>query len=215
MNRLVTYLAISVCLLPVGCGDPGDEDGADTASWTSDALVHMPFSIHDAHGRTPTDPLTPLYEVTTCRPLVAPDGHHVTFGEFNRPTGSLSITCLPSGTRVAVKMHGLIPNGLYTVWNLSFRAPGFDPTFANVTGVGMIGPADGSGSVMIASAAGDASLSAVTPAGPLSTMGTSSECAMRSEFEWHVLAAYHIDGRKLGAKSSAAVEQAGWFAKQP
>jgi hypothetical protein len=209
MTRTTALLLAGAALVPLAC-DAGDEA---MPSLTTDSVTRMPFFVHTVEGRPPSDPGTPIYDVGTCRPVLAPDGHHVTLGEFDRASGSLSVACLPGGgTRIAVRMHGLIPRGVYSVWQVTFRDPGFEPTFANMVGSGAVGPADGTGSVMVASPTGEATLSAVTPPGRLSKMGTMGDCLMTPPLDWLVLAAYHGGARdRAELAASTPVVQTGWL----
>lgn len=85
-------------------------------------------------------PSTLLYYRRTGLPILAPDGHHITAGEFVTAKGTAVATCLNSGTEVKLSMSGLIPNALYRVWILIFKEPGFDigppPDFSNLIGGG-------------------------------------------------------------------------------
>jgi hypothetical protein len=51
-----------------------------------------------------------------CNPVTAPDGHHMTLGEFNAIEGSVRVQCLRKGTLVSIRLSGLQPFGIYTVW---------------------------------------------------------------------------------------------------
>src|SRR5262249_7496779 len=102
-------------------------------------VVHVPFFIQDANSQPPTSPGTPLFEARQHNPILAPDGHQVTLAEFNAVSGYVSVQCLNGGTHVTVHLANLIPKGVYTIWNLVFKAPGFDPSFANLIGLGAIG----------------------------------------------------------------------------
>ena len=147
-------------------------------------------------------------------PVVAPDGHHLTLAEFDAPQGRASVKCVQSGTHAALKLSGLIANGVYSVWVVVFKAPGFDPTFSNLIGLGSLGPNDGSANAFVADGGGEASISAITPGGPLSMLGAISSCALTGEFEFHLVAAYHIDGPTHGASlgpPGTAVEQLGFI----
>src|SRR5262249_43352155 len=81
---------------------------------------------------------------------------------------------------------------------LLFQSPGFDGTFGNLVGLGSIGAADGSANSFVADGSGAASISAITPGGPLSMAGSISGCALTGEVEFHPVAAYHIHGRTHG-----------------
>jgi hypothetical protein len=209
-------LALSVSFM-TGCGGDAASDPVVAGPVTNQDIVHVPFFIHDASGQAPTDPATQLYEARKGNPITAPDGHQVTLAEFNAVTGTATASCTAAGTKAELALHGLIPNAVYTGWNLVFKAPGFDPTFANLTGLGAAGSPDGSQNIFRSSAAGDATLSAITPAGSLSMMGSIMGCALTEEFEWHVVGAYHIDGQSHGPQmgpDGTAVEQFGFMFKR-
>jgi len=107
-------------------------------------------------------------------------------------------------------LSGLIPDGVYSIKLLTFKSPGFDGTFTNLIGLGVLGSGDGSHSSFVAGADGTGSISAITPGGPLSVFGTIAGCALTGEFEFHVVGVYHIDGRTYGgaeAPAGTAVEQ--------
>src|SRR5262249_23008122 len=110
-----------------GCGSD-----ANPTTTTNSMIVHVPFFIQDAAGQAPTDPATPLFESRAGNAVLAPDGHQVTLGEFNAPAGSASVSCGDAGTHAVLDLQGLIPGGKYSVFNLVFKDPGFDPTFANL-----------------------------------------------------------------------------------
>lgn len=217
-TSFVSTTTLSLLLtVAAGCGSSGASDQLLAGPKTDPDIVHVPFFIHDASGQTPTDPAAPLFEARMNNPIVAPDGHQVKLAEFNGATGTATVSCNASGTHAALDLHGLIPNGVYTAWNLVFKDPGFDPTFANLIGLGAVGSADGSQNVFRSTAAGDAKLSATTPGGMLSTMGSIGSCALTDEFESHVVAAYHIDGQTHGPQlgpAGTAVEQLGFMFKR-
>ena len=178
------------------------------------AIVHIPLFIRDASGNIPTDPSALIFEVRKGNPVLAPDGHQLTLAEFNAPQGRATVKCARSGTRASLKLSGLVPNGVYTVWNVVFKAPGFDPTFANLIGLGALGESDGSDNSFVADEEGEGEVSAVTPGGPLSVFGQIAACALTVEFEFHVVGAYHIDGQTHGptlGPAGNAVEQFGFI----
>ena len=49
--------------------------------------------------------------------IVAPDGHHITLGEWNQAKGSAIVSCDGSITKYSLQFTGLIPDGVYTIWN--------------------------------------------------------------------------------------------------
>jgi hypothetical protein len=208
---------LSIALLLCACGSAtftDAETAQDLAPERNAAIVHVPLFIRDASGQIPTDPNALVYEVRKGNPVLAPDGHQLTLAEFDAPSGRASVKCVQQGTHAVLELSGLIPNGVYTVWNVVFRSPGFDPTFANLIGLGAIGPGDGSANSFTADSTGAGAVSAITPGGPLSVFGSIADCALTGEFEFHLVGAYHIDGQTHGAAPGPAgtfVEQFGFI----
>jgi hypothetical protein len=167
-------------------------------------IVNVPLFIADADGNTPAEPDALIFEGRMGNPLLAPDGHQLTLAEWNAVQGSAWVECIDEGTRVILQLTGLIPNGVYTGWSVTFKAPGFvTPTLEgleeNMIGLGALGKNDGSESAFIASATGEGFISAIVPPGPLSIIpGEIGGCAL-DEFEYHVVGTYHIDGQTYGA----------------
>lgn len=153
--------------------------------------------VEDADMMPPTGDATLLFAKAGHTAVLAPNRHQVTLGEFNKVSGWADIKCINKGTHVVVHLSGLIPNGVYTMWVVPFKSPGFEETLANVIGVGALGPVDGSKNSFIASPAGTASLSAIMPAGLLSEFGSVSGC-LSSEYQVQIWGAYHIDGLTHG-----------------
>ena len=180
-------------------------------------IVNVPLFVRDAAGNaiTPqTDPSTLVYEARKNAPVLAPDGHQLTLAEFNAPRGFAIARCGKKGTESVVRLSGLVPNGVYTIWLLTFRSPGFDPTFANLIGLGAIGARDGSRNVVRATPAGTAELTVTARPGDLSFFGTITDCWIADEFEVHIVGAYHIDGLTHGATpgpDGTFVEQFGFI----
>jgi hypothetical protein len=162
-----------------------------TAPLTVD-IVHVPLFLEDASRLPPVGDNTLLWDKFGHVPIMAPDGHQVTLGEFNSVSGNAEIKCVQAGTHVVLHMKDLIPDGVYTIWVLTFKSPGFDGTFVNQIGEGALGAVDGSQNAFIASAAGTASVSVIMPAESLSEFGSVGNC-LSSEFEVHLVAAYHLD----------------------
>ncbi|SRR6266851_8102029 len=213
--RTTSFAALLLC----ACGGAVSttQSAQDLAPERNTSIVHVPLFIRDASGQIPTDPKALVYEVRRGNPVLAPDGHQLTLAEFNTPQGRASVKCVQQGTHAVLELTGLIPDGVYTVWNVVFRSPGFDPTFANLIGLGAIGEADGSHNSFIADSTGAASVSAITPGGPLSVFGSIASCALTGEFEFHLVGAYHIDGRTHGPVPGPAgtfVEQFGFMFKR-
>ncbi|MEO7801141.1 MAG: hypothetical protein ABIR81_04040 [Ginsengibacter sp.] len=165
--------------------------------------------VQDADMMPPTGDATLLFAKAGHTAVMAPDGHHITLGEFNRVSGYASIKCINKGTHVVIHLSGLIPNGVYTIWVVSFKSPGYEATLANLIGVGALGAGDGSKNSFTASAAGTGSLSAIMPAGSLSEFGSVNDC-LSTEYQVQLLGAYHIDGLTHGGSpgdESTWVEQ--------
>lgn len=216
INRIILASFGSLLTITAGCGSDDGETPLAGPKQNQD-IVHVPLFIRGATGQAPKDPTEPLYEARKNNPIMAPDGHQVTLAEFNKPTGSATVSCTKSGTRAVLDLHGLVPNSVYTAWNVVFKAPGFDPMFTNMIGLGAIGAGDGSHNMFRSSPVGDGHVEATTPGGSLSMMGAIAGCALTDEFEWHVVAAYHIDGQDHGAQlgpDGSAVEQVGFMFKR-
>ena len=165
-------------------------------------IVHVPLFIEDYNYAAPAADTAKLYESRFHNPILAPDGHQVTLGEFNAVQGTASVKCINRGTHAVINLSGLIPNGVYTIWTLTFQSPGFTPTFENLIGLGALGPNDGSHNAFTADSSGHGSVSAIIPAGSLSIFGTMTACYM-DEFEVHFVGAYHLDGQSHGPEPGA------------
>jgi hypothetical protein len=190
--RLVPWLVALASVLVAGCDHspvaptrisaaPAAPAPAVTARSTD--VVHIPFFIQDAAGQSPASASTPLFEARKRNPVLAPTGRQITLGEFTAVEGSVAVQCMPGGTQVTLQLRNLIPNGMYSIWNLVFKAPGFDPSFANLTGIGAVGAPAGTQNTFRASASGDGTLTAMTAGGPLSMQGSIGACAPADEFE--------------------------------
>ncbi len=74
-----------------------------------------------------TPPETLLFNVVappgspTCPPVLAPDGHQITLGEFRQADGRVIVKCINTGTLSVVHFSGLIPGGTYSVWQFILR----------------------------------------------------------------------------------------------
>jgi len=171
------------------------------------------------------DPSTPLSFETPAEPLAeangvrtavstdvvnipeidpANEGHAIALPDIR---GTATLRCLKKGTQLSVHMRGLRPNSVYTIWIVQFMAPGFDPTFANLIGLGSLGgqtpavPNDGYLNVFRTSATGEGQITRIHPPGDLSIFGDSPACLIDPEqlFELHVVGNYHSDGQTQGA----------------
>ena len=159
--------------------------------------THSTLTIEDAKMQPPQGENTLIWDIAGHTPVVAPDGHQLTLGEFNKAQGYGEVKCINTGTHVTLHFKGLIPNGVYTVWTVTFQPPGFEETLSNVIGIGALGPGDGSQNSFTASPAGTASLSTTMPAGTMSEFGSVGPC-LGSEFEIQFWTIYHMDGLTHG-----------------
>src|SRR5438067_5232117 len=114
---------ISLALLLCACGgvSSSSQSSQDLAPVRNQAIVHVPFFIRDASGNIPSDRAALVFEVRKGNPVVAPDGHQLTLAEFNATAGRASVKCVQQGTHAVLELTGLIPHGVYTVWNVVFR----------------------------------------------------------------------------------------------
>ena len=194
-------------LFTAGCdsNSPAEEPLAEARH---DAPLAVAFFAVDEAGQ-PIDPATvddgtPVYEIRQNNPVLTPEGEAVTWGLFSSVYGSASVRCHAGGTTISVDLRGLIPGGLYTIWNVTFSAGG------ELIGVGVVGPPDGSGNVFRASADGTGRLSATTAGGDLSMIGSIGGCALLDEAEWHLVGSYHLDDQSHGpdlGPDGTAIEQ--------
>ncbi len=176
---------------------------------TSSDIVPLPFFVRSDGGLpigADTRGNTPIYDAIVGNPILTPDGLHVTWGQWGDVAGRLRVRCERSGSRIALHLSGLIPDGVYTIWNVVFEQPGFTGEFvvpgsipANATGFGPVGSPTGERSGVRASKDGRARISVVTPGGPLGSAGEIGKCALTDEFEWHVVGLYHVDGQSYGS----------------
>jgi hypothetical protein len=182
-HRITTFLSLFLApalLLSAGC-DERSEQPLEPASATyvtqgppvrSSDILPVPFFVVDGSGN-PIDPTTTpantlLYDARAYLannefvPVTAPDGRIMTWVEFSSARGEISARCVPQGTHVVLHLSNLIPNGVYTIWNVTFNEEGFSVphplTLApSWIGVGPSGPNDGSRNTFRASASGHAS----------------------------------------------------------
>jgi hypothetical protein len=125
-------------------------------------------------------------------PVLAPDGHQISWGEYNQARGRVLLRCGPKGTHVVMHLSGLIPKGVYTIWVFTFAEGVTGPI-----GAGALGAPDGSHSAFVASASGEGNIVVHHPAGSLSVNGSVGSCLL-DEYEFHLVGAYHSDGEVYG-----------------
>jgi hypothetical protein len=161
--------------------------------------------ISDVNGNPPASPGTLLYFSRLCQagpldPILAPDGHQVTWGEWTDVEGQAAVKCIKEGSHIVVHFSGLIPNGQYTCWIVAFGSPGFDgSTLANAFTFGPLGLQDGSQNGFVASGSGEGQISAILPPGPMFIIHNRDfDGCLTDEFEFHAAIVYHADGMTHG-----------------
>lgn len=216
------FLCLMCCLVLVltGCDMPTSYTDEREPSVNLTNPITMPFFITNGYGSTPTQPSSYVYESRRETPVKSPDGVHLTWADFSTVQGTAQVECGANGTFIEVELTGLIPNGVYTLWNVTFNAPGMDPSkeMLNINGMGVVGPADGSENGFVASAQGTARISTTTAGGTLSMVGDMGHCALTDEAEWHLVGSYHLDHQTHGpdlGPAGTAVEQFGFIYKRP
>ena len=205
----ICSLALFVTL--ASCEDDPD-DLPPYSKIVTDEIITVPIFVEDESGQLPTNEDAKLFEIRKKNPVVDRGGKQLTFGEFSTVRGTLTVEGRENGTRVSLDLTGLIPNALYTVWNVTFNEPGFDTSIEenNIRSLGVIGKKDGSESYFRASPMGTGKISAFTPAGPLSMFGEIAAHPFEDEIEWHIVGAYHMDDKTHGSDlgpDGTAVEQ--------
>jgi len=170
-----------------------------------------------ANGDPPLSGDTLIYEdnVGLCDhryPITAPDGHQLTLAEWQAVKGEAHAQCVAGGTLVRVKLKGLVPHGVYTIWVATFTAPGLTLDFSAIIGLGALGQLDGSENHFVASANGTGELSVVHPAGALSEFGAVSDCLL-DDYEVALFLGLHLDGQTHGGSpgDECALSFAGSF----
>jgi hypothetical protein len=163
--------------------------------------------VSDVNALPPARPDTLLYFSRLCQagtprtPIVAPDGHQVTWGEWTDVEGRAAVKCINEGSHVVAHFSGLIPNGQYTCWIVAFDPPGFTgTTLDNAFAFGPLGLQDGSQNAFVADDSGEGQISGILPPGPMSIIHTRPfDGCLTDELEFHVAIAYHGDGLTHGA----------------
>ena len=231
IGKVVTRTLIAFfVLLTAGCDyfEPWHESGNPLPKQVEQSDIIAGLTV-DADGNTvvpiAADPATLLYYRRTGLPVLGPDEHHITAGEFAAPEGIAAVKCLGPGTQVRLHFSGLIPNALYRIWILTFKEPGFDRSlsnpFVNIIGEGALGPNDRSRNTFRASANGKGTIVRFIPEGEFSEFGFAEDCQITDIFEWHIVGAFQQPGQPHGPDvgppaffSFSAVEQFVFVFKQ-
>src|SRR5215831_9417033 len=126
----------------------------------------------------------------TCTPVLAPDGHQLTLGEFTTVKGTATVKCTNKGTHSVLHLSGLQPKGVYTAW-LIFADPS-----GMLLGAGVLGTSNPIENYFTASASGEGQLVVTTPAQNLSILGAVGACWLDVPAEVHLV--LHSDNQTHG-----------------
>lgn len=178
-----------------------------------------PYSVVNGEGESPINTTLGLddriYDAYTggTDPVLAPDGHHVTWGEFSDVGGSVRLKCLRRGTHVTVHAEGLLPRGLYTIWVAILLND-----LETVVGAAPLGPNDGTKSGFRASGSGRGTIVGIDLSAPLTFDQNPAfdgyetpDCLLdvQRRFVVEIAAAYHYDDETHGpVRGPKSVEQA-------
>jgi hypothetical protein len=222
IRKILFYgLLVSVLLTVASCSnDDNDEQIAEVPKALNNEVITVPFFVQNENGDMPSSDADLLYEFRLNNPVLDRDGNHLTWADFGTVSGTASVTCLEGGFEISMELTGLIPNGVYTFWNVTFNEGGMNTNMEmlNIRGIGCIGAIDGSENYFIASGDGTGSISAFTQSpADLSMIGDILSCPITDEIEFHIVGAYHLDSKTWGPNlgpDGTAVEQFGFIFKQ-
>ena len=155
-------------------------------------LVQYLFHIESRNGEPPANDTDLIWNNRGHTPIIAPDGHQITLGEFLQVRGVAEVTTPGQGTSVALDLQGLIPGGLYSLWVLTFETPGFHGTYDHLVGYGAFALTGTGGNTFTAGSSGTTSISGTMHAQSLSVFGSVRNC-LCTEYEVHIIAAYHLN----------------------
>ncbi len=201
MGVILCNMAIALLLLS-SCNN--DDEGNPVDERTSeflDEVAIVPFFIENEFGEIPTEATELIYENRKKMPVMDMDGIHMRLFDFSLVNGNIEVTCENGGVSMDVELRGLVPNGVYTFWHVTFNEEGADPSkeMLNIRGIGAVGKGDGSDNFFLASPTGTAKFSAFSPTGRvLSMIGDIKSCPLTDEKEWHVVGSYHMDSKTYG-----------------
>ncbi len=169
---------------------------------------HVVLGLTDplGHVRTigneiPSDPNELIYRSGNPPvPITAPDGHHVTLQEWMSTQGTALVTCDGAVTRYELNFTGLIPNGVFTLWNIPFSVSvGPGSGLSGSIGAGSLGAANGSQNAFVAAEDGTAAITlSVIGGNPLSVFGEAPRCTLTDARGLMLVVLYHIDGQTYG-----------------
>ncbi|WP_422081919.1 hypothetical protein [Ulvibacterium sp.] len=201
IGKNMATLSLSLFLLTACNNDDGGDPINEGTSEILEEVVTVPFFIENEVGETPSEPEELIYEIRKKVPVTDMDGTHMRLFDFSLVNGSIEVTCEDNGVDLEVTLRGLVPNGVYTLWHVTFKDGGADPSkeMLNIRGIGAVGQGDGSDNLFIASPTGTAKISAFSPTNRLLSMiGDIKSCPLTDEEEWHVVGSYHMDSKTYG-----------------
>ncbi len=175
-------------------------DDTDTFGELRNAAGDMPVDDVDlVYARNAfEEPIGELY------PIEAPDGHHLTLGEWRQAKGTATASCDGEITKYSLSFSGLIPNGVYTVWHLLLdKRKESDQSVSienELVGMGALGGGNGEFNNIIASPTGEGQLTVEVAPGPMSLIGDHPACSITSLPGFFMVLNYHIDGKTHGIR---------------
>ncbi len=196
---LFAALAVALTLPPAARADgPTHLDSTDVLGQIRGPACNVMMPMAGViTSMTPADTL--VFNARGCGPVLAPDGHQLTLGEFKAVEGRATVKCINMGTHTVVHFSGLIPNGVYTVWLFIFANGNPPIPFTAFGALGNSSPADPIDNAFIASEAGQGQLVRTNAEGVLSANGGSvAGCWLGTYPEAHVALVYHINGLTNG-----------------
>ena len=203
MNRLMLVAimallaALIVAPLTMQADRPTRVNFGDVLTFVRDSGCSADPSTGMITSATP--PETLIYDADACAPVLAPDGQHVSLGEWKAAEGTATVKCIGQGTHTTVHFSGLIPGGTYTVWLFIFANGGPPTPFTAAGALGNSDPGEPIQNYFTASAAGEGQLSLTNTSGVLSAVpGAIGSCWLDAYPEVHLALVYHIDRNTYG-----------------
>lgn len=217
VKKIMIYGLLATILLATVSCNKDDDQVIEPPNTENNEVITVPFFVQNENGEMPSSNTDLVYEFRLNNPVLDREGNHMTWADFSTVNGTASVTCLEGGFEVSMELTGLVPNGVYTFWNVTFHDEGMDTNaeMLNIRGIGCIGANDGSENYFIASGDGTGYIRAFTqtPA-ELSMIGDILSCPITDEVEFHIVGAYHLDSKTWGANlgpEGTVVEQFGFI----
>ena len=159
--------------------------------------------VRNEQGSIPVDGDELLFRLQggSSFPILAPDGHQLTLEEWSTAQGTSTVICDKTASHYDISLTGLIPDGVYTVWNNIYASSQRPGNFggAQIAG-GALGRADGSENGFTASSSGTATISFIVGGGEaLGFGGEQPDCVLTDAGGIVLVVLYHIDGQTYGS----------------